>query len=762
MHRRPAVSSVPPVVLLLLLVPVLCQPAVRDYAVEAAATVFEAPPRIELAWVDDPSTDIYYVYRKAPDDTAWGSPIATLSGDATSVVDTDVSVGEVYEYALRKNLGAFADTVNVDGGLAVTFTISDEWGDGMCCNHGHGSYRVECEGVVCAEGGAFGGVETTSFTAGTSGGPVDVIVSLELDVYGEETSWTLTDDATGGTLGEGGPYESPRFGHVLAGIRAPVIEQRGTCLLLVDSDAATYVAEELGRLEVDLVCDGYSVSRVDVSPGASVDYVKDLIVARCQADPGTVTLFLIGDIPVPYSGNVWSPHFDHKGAMPADVYYGELDGEWTDETVNTTSALRPRNHNVPGDGKFDQTFLPSDVELQVGRVDLHDLPTFPEDEYTLLARYLDKDHEYRRGEWLPERSGLVDDNVGDAYGTAPAALAWRYFTSSLGADAVQETDYLTTLGAQGLLWSFGVGGGSFHSCFGVATTSDFASAPVYTVFTALFGSYFGDWDSTDNLLRAALANEGWVLASFWGGRPTWHLHRMALGHTIGHCARLTQNNDRLYTVADGSRQVTPALMGDPTLKLHVVRPPGDLRVEQTGASSVGLSWAPSDDTIEGYNVYRAPRLSEPFTRLNSETVVDTAFVDSSPLAGSNVYMVRALKLEESGGGTYCNLSAGSLDSLAFSTGVCEAEPLELRFGNPLRAGASLGYSIPSAGDTGLRVYNVAGRLVSVLVDGPRDAGWHTVRWDGRDEAGASVASGVYFIRLQTPTGSASRRAILVR
>ena len=57
-----------------------------------------------------------------------------------------------------------------------------------------------------------------------------------------------------------------------------------------------------------------------------------------------------------------------------------------------------------------------------------------------------------------------------------------------------------------------------------------------------FGSYFGDWDSPNNFLRAPLATPTYTLTSAWAGRPYWMFHHMALGETIGFSTRLTQNN----------------------------------------------------------------------------------------------------------------------------------------------------------------------------------------------------------------------------
>jgi hypothetical protein len=62
----------------------------------------------------------------------------------------------------------------------------------------------------------------------------------------------------------------------------------------------------------------------------------------------------------------------------------------------------------------------------------------------------------------------------------------------------------------------------------------------------------------------------------------------------------------------------------------------------------------------------------------------------------------------------------------------------------------------------MSVYDVAGRLVSDLVDGPATAGEHTARWDGTDAGGKPVASGVYFVRLSVDGWSDSRKMALLK
>ena len=62
----------------------------------------------------------------------------------------------------------------------------------------------------------------------------------------------------------------------------------------------------------------------------------------------------------------------------------------------------------------------------------------------------------------------------------------------------------------------------------------------------------------------------------------------------------------------------------------------------------------------------------------------------------------------------------------------------------------------------LAVYNLAGQRVMNLVQGPRNAGSYTLRWDGRDDAGRELASGMYLYRLQAGEQLVTRKMVLVR
>lgn len=82
--------------------------------------------------------------------------------------------------------------------------------------------------------------------------------------------------------------------------------------------------------------------------------------------------------------------------------------------------------------------------------------------------------------------------------------------------------------------------------------------------------------------------------------------------------------------------------------------------------------------------------------------------------------------------------------------------------NPFRAQARVEFSISTPGAASLRVYDVGGRLIKTLVEGDQLLGHREVTWDGRDDRGRPVTSGVYFYKLKVGGSVAIRRATLLR
>lgn len=445
-------------------------------------------------------------------------------------------------------------------------------------------------------------------------------------------------------------------GYILSGIKVVKSENKGKLILLVEATMAGPLEQELRTLEQDIIGDGWSVIRLDVQAAESAPGVRDRIIQTYNSAPLVVkAVFIVGHVAVPYSGFIVPDgHPDHRGAWPADAYYGDMDGNWTDTTINDTGALDPRNHNVPGDGKFDQSELPSDLELQVGRIDFIDLFDFEESETELMRKYLNKNHAFRHKQFIALPRALVDDNFGGGQ-SSYSSSAYRSFYTMFSPDNVHDKDYFSTMNVESYLWSHGNGPGYYNSVRDVGETRDFANNEVKSVFTTLFGSYLGDWDVKDNIMRASLAS-GSILTCAWSGRPQWQFHQMALGENIGYCAKNTSNAFEYEYTALNSKKVHVALLGDPTLRMHIVAPPTGLQIVKN--NEIELSWSASNDDILGYQVYVRLNNSGDFQQISTNVTAETSFTTVDNQVGYHTYMIKAIKLEETPSGSYYNLSQG--------------------------------------------------------------------------------------------------------
>jgi hypothetical protein len=573
----------------------------RDFAFPLQTSITENPPSILFAWEPITGDSIISICRKSKDATEWGNPIVQLPANATQYTDNTVEIGVEYEYRILKETSFIYPS-----SVLKNWTSLEEW------KEEHADMDSLYKQIIC---------------------------------------------------------------YVNAGIKLPEVENRGKVILLVDSSFVDSLRNDLALFESDLIGDGWKVLRKDVSRNASVKYIKNIIRDLYNSDTAYVkSVVLFGHIPVPYSGCSASDwHVEELGAWQADMYYGSMNEEiWTDEFVGIDTAMlhrRSENNNIPGDGKFDLSVLPPDenISLQIGRIDLCKMLAFPLSEALLLRNYIHKNHDFRHKKIDPKLQALVDDHFYWGAGTATALGAWRNFTSLLNSSNVKAGTYLNDMRKKSYIWSYGCGPGNweFTSIGGVVTTTDFVNQSPRTVFTSLFSSGSGNWDYRDNVLRAALASNGWTLTSCWEAYPYFIFHQMGMGETIGYCLRSTQNNINTYDYNSDNRAIHVNLLGDPTLRMHIVCPVNTLQSAITADSSVMLAWKPADDSIIGYYIYKLDTLENKYNRITPSPVAETLFEDTLPDAGNNYYMVRTFKLSQVASGSYYNLSQGIFDTINY-------------------------------------------------------------------------------------------------
>ncbi len=82
--------------------------------------------------------------------------------------------------------------------------------------------------------------------------------------------------------------------------------------------------------------------------------------------------------------------------------------------------------------------------------------------------------------------------------------------------------------------------------------------------------------------------------------------------------------------------------------------------------------------------------------------------------------------------------------------------------NPFNPSTQINYQLPEASHVTIQIYDIRGNLVRVLEDGRKQAGYHSVIWDGRNDSGIQVSSGVYIYKVKAGENVISKRMMMVK
>jgi hypothetical protein len=145
--------------------------------------------------------------------------------------------------------------------------------------------------------------------------------------------------------------------------------------------------------------------------------------------------------------------------------------------------------------------------------------------------------------------------------------------------------------------------------------------------------------------------------------------------------------------------------------------------------------------------FRTKRLGE------SDLVFDSLFLGGEY---PNVIPSKAIK-----GKVYVQEGTG-VQNATDETSVIPGYSLWQNYPNPFNPETDISFNLPEKTEASLIIYNILGERIQTLVSGYMRAGTHTVHWNGRDEAGNLVSSGIYFYRLKTDGFVETKKMVLMK
>ena len=94
--------------------------------------------------------------------------------------------------------------------------------------------------------------------------------------------------------------------------------------------------------------------------------------------------------------------------------------------------------------------------------------------------------------------------------------------------------------------------------------------------------------------------------------------------------------------------------------------------------------------------------------------------------------------------------------------IPESIQLQQNYPNPFNPETTISFNISEPSIINLKIYNVNGQLIRTLVEGHKSAGFHTVKWNGKDALNKQIPSGIYFYQLKNESVTLTKRMILVK
>lgn len=346
------------------------------------------------------------------------------------------------------------------------------------------------------------------------------------------------------------------------------------------------------------------------------------------------------------------------------------------------------------------------------------------------------------------------DNNGLTY-TYPLDAGWEaaeYYSFGIYTPETQTLDL-----------SFEEGSGIPQDGSSYEHTVTMVGNPVYST-NAIDGSYsiYLEGDSSYLEVDSPFLNSETFAIDFWFSADTIKTYCRILNRPGSPSSWSTNNyqirtndQEQLEAICDGSVSITTDCTIEPNKWYHVL-----FEVQK----------APEGDTCVYYGTFQLNDESD------QELYLGYAGFDVMPLQST-----APLRIGKAGTSTgpeaYPPFFKGYLDNIKIynypaigllPVGISESENVPLRYElsqnypNPFNPSTQIQFVIPTNQQVTLTIYDILGREVRTLVDGKMEAGRHVKRWDGDNNYGSNVASGIYFYRLEAKDYIKVRKMVLIR
>jgi hypothetical protein len=204
--------------------------------------------------------------------------------------------------------------------------------------------------------------------------------------------------------------------------------------------------------------------------------------------------------------------------------------------------------------------------------------------------------------------------------------------------------------------------------------------------------------------------------------------------------------------------------------LTVCPVPQNLIASDTLANRIEVRWdAVTHGDLAGYDLYKSRWQAGGFEKLNTTPILVNHYTDSSPSDSAVYWYYVTAVYSNIAWGTVesfnSNMDSGSLYNPTGINGdnlIPKEFFLSQNYPNPFNPTTTISYGLPKDSNVKIDIFNLLGQKVMTLVDDREKAGYKSLIWSGKDNAGQSVSSGVYFYRIDTGDRQLTKKMMLLK
>ncbi|MBI5729858.1 MAG: fibronectin type III domain-containing protein [Ignavibacteriales bacterium] len=188
--------------------------------------------------------------------------------------------------------------------------------------------------------------------------------------------------------------------------------------------------------------------------------------------------------------------------------------------------------------------------------------------------------------------------------------------------------------------------------------------------------------------------------------------------------------------------------------------PTNLTVQTVNSQAV-LHWTDNSQSEDGYTIERKVGQSGQFAKVTDVNSNATTYTDAAVTAGQQ-YFYRVRGFNSNINSSYSNEATVTITDVNGEEAIPTSFALYQNYPNPFNPSTTIKFAVPNTAQVAIDIYDLNGQKIAAIMNEEKAAGYHTVSWNGKNNKGADVTSGIYFYTIRAGSFTEVRKMLLLK